>query len=73
MCDEAGANFKGMEEVFGIETVAHKVKTRQWHFLHQLSLKSKVTNEYEGVVMILGHKLCQVTSSGLQTYNGQTI
>ena len=44
MCDESGANFQGMKEVFGAETVTHKIKTCQWHFLHQAAQKSKLTN-----------------------------
>ena len=41
MCDESGANFQGMKGVFGPETVTHKIKTCQWHFLHQAAQKSK--------------------------------
>ena len=62
MCDEAGANFKGMQDVFGLETVTHKVKTCQWHFLHQMAQKAKLTGDNEEEVMRLAHKLCKVTT-----------
>ena len=60
MGDKAGSNFRGMQEVFGLITVTHKVKTCQWHFLHQLAHKSKMTNDYEEEVMRLRYKLCSV-------------
>ena len=40
MVDEAGSNFKGMELVFGEEARLHKMKSCQWHFLHQAKKQS---------------------------------
>ena len=58
MCDESGANFKGLEAAFGKETVIHKVKTCQWHFKHQAREKAKLTGEFEEEVLRLCHEMC---------------
>ena len=62
MVDEAGSNFKGMEKVFGEEATLHKMKTCQWHFLHQAQTKAKLTGDYEEEVLLACKRLCTVTT-----------
>ena len=62
MCDESGASFKGIEAVFGQETVIHKVKTCQWHFKHQARDKAKLTEYFEEEVLKLCDEMCLATT-----------
>ena len=62
MVDEAGSNFKGMEKVFGEEVSLYKMKTCQWHFLHQAQSKAKLTGDYEEEVLQACKRLCTVTT-----------
>ena len=62
MVDEAGSNFKGMETVFGEEAALYKMKTCQWHFLHQAQSKASRTNEYEEEVLEICQNMCTVTT-----------
>ncbi|MCG8623181.1 MAG: hypothetical protein MJE68_14445, partial [Proteobacteria bacterium] len=62
MCDESGANFKGIEAAFDKETVIHKVKTCQWHFKHQARQKAVLAEEFEEEVLELCSDMCEVST-----------
>ena len=62
MCDESGANFKGIEAAFDKETVVHKVKTCQWHFKHQAREKAKLCGEFEEEVLTICSQMCAATT-----------
>ena len=62
MVDEAGSNFKGMELVFGEEASLHKMKSCQWHFLHQAKNRAHLTGDYEEEVLQACKRLCTVTT-----------
>ena len=62
MCDEPGANFRGLEAAFGKKTVINKVQTCQWHFKHQAREKAKVTGEFKEEVLQICNEMCFVTT-----------
>ena len=62
MCDESGANFKGIEAAFDKQTVVHKVKTCQWHFKHQAREKAKLCGEFEEEVLTICSQMCAATT-----------
>ena len=39
MCDEAGANIKGIKEALGLEFAATRIVTCQWHFMNSVNEK----------------------------------
>ena len=39
MCDEAGANIKGIKEALGLEFAATQIVTYQWHFMNSVNEK----------------------------------
>ena len=62
MVDEAGSNFKGMELVFSEEASLHKMKSCQWHFLHQAKNRAHLKGDYEEEVLQACKRLCTVTT-----------
>ena len=54
-CDQAGANFKAIGEVFGSTFVAEKVVTCPWHFMNNIRERSSAMGEKEEEFL----KLCK--------------
>ena len=45
MCDEAGANIKGIKEALGLEFAATRIVTCQWHFMNSVNEKIHAIGE----------------------------
>ncbi|MCG8623205.1 MAG: hypothetical protein MJE68_14565, partial [Proteobacteria bacterium] len=59
MMDEAGANFAGMEKVFGQKFVDEKCITCQWHFLTNMQEhKHEIAEEFRDDFLKLAQQLC---------------
>lgn len=63
MCDEGSANYQAVRKVYGEDFTKLRVKGCQWHFKHNLHLKSKLVSEKErGTFTHLCENLCVVTT-----------
>ena len=70
MCDESGAIFKGLDEVFGEEFSTTRVISCQWHFLQHAEEKmALVAEEYKEEFMQGCYDLCRI--KGVAAYQIQ--
>ena len=63
VCDEGGANFKAIREVYGKEFVRHRVKGCQWHFKSDIRKHiNKVGQGHHQRFQEICDEMCQVTT-----------
>ena len=63
VCDEGGANFKAIREVYGEEFVRHRVKGCQWHFKSDVRKHiNKVGQGHRQRFQEICDEMCRVTT-----------
>ena len=75
VCDESGANYNGVQMVFGDETANYRVKGCQWHFKNDVKKKANdLPNDIRDYFTELCEDMCKMTTvSGYQRIYKQLI
>ena len=63
VCDESGANYNGVQIVFGDETANYKVKGCQWHSKNDVKKKANdLPNDIKDYFTELCEDMCKMTT-----------